>query len=295
MKKCVACFIKQLGKRDFLSLFMPCKTDKMKWLIAALIGATAGAGIHKVTKYTQEKARKTGNHVPYGPYEALFKRPIDAVLGVVALIVLSPVLLIIGILVKVKLGSPVIFKQERPGKDEKIFTMYKFRTMTDKKDENGNLLPDEERLTNFGKHLRASSGDELSELVNIIKGDMAIVGPRPQLIRDMVFMNVIQRRRHSVRPGLTGLAQVMGRNSITWDEKLLWDIKYVDNISFVNDVKILWLTLKKVLGKNESIDELEITDDYGDWLLSEGMVTQQEYVELQKEAKQLSERFNNLN
>lgn len=155
-----------------------------------------------------------------------------------ALIILMPLMLIIYILVRVKLGKPAIFKQERPGKDEKIFTLYKFRTMTDEKDENGNLLPDEQRLTKFGKMLRSTSLDELPELVNIIKGDMSIVGPRPLLVRDMVFMTEIQRKRHSVRQGLTGLAQVNGRNNITWEEKIKYDLNYVENIPSLMMLKL---------------------------------------------------------
>ena len=154
-----------------------------------------------------------------GIYEKYIKRLLDLILSLIALICLSPILLIVAILVRVKLGSPVIFKQKRPGKDEKIFTLYKFRTMTDEKDESGNLLPDSQRLTKFGKFLRSTSLDELPELINIIKGDMSIVGPRPQLVRDMIFMNDEQRKRHSVRQGFTGLAQVNGRNNITWEEK----------------------------------------------------------------------------
>ena len=149
-------------------------------------------------------------------YRKYIKRILDFTLSLIALIILSPILLITAILVKIKLGSPIIFKQQRPGKNEKIFTLYKFRTMTDKKDEEGNLLPDEQRLTKFGKILRSTSIDELPELINILKGDMAIVGPRPQLIRDMLFMTDEQRKRHDVRQGLTGLAQVNGRNNLTW-------------------------------------------------------------------------------
>lgn len=218
----------------------------MKWIIAGILGVTAGARLYEVTKHKQEKARKTGKHVPYGPYEAFFKRPMDAVLSVMALIVLSPVLLVIAILVRVKMGSPVIFKQERPGKDEKIFTLYKFRTMTDKRDADGNLLPDEERLTKFGKALRASSGDELCELFNIARGDMAIVGPRPLLVEYLPRYNEEQKHRHDVRPGLTSLSASKKRNLASWDEKFEDDVQYVNKITFLGDLKILIDTVKIV-------------------------------------------------
>ena len=174
-----------------------------------------------------------------GIYENYIKRILDIILSLVALICLSPILLIVAILVRVKLGSPVLFKQKRPGKDEKIFTLYKFRTMTDERDKSGNLLPDSQRLTKFGKFLRSTSLDELPELINIIKGDMSIVGPRPQLVRDMLFMTDEQRKRHSVRQGLTGLAQVNGRNNITWEDKLNYDLEYIQNITFIGDLKII--------------------------------------------------------
>lgn len=267
----------------------------IKWIVARILEITIGVGIYKATKVKQENARKSGKHVPYGPYEAFFKRPIDVVLSTVMLIFLSPVLLIIAILVKVKLGSPVIFKQERPGKDEKIFTLYKFRTMTDKKDKNGNLLPDEERLTPFGVGLRASSGDELGELINIVKGDMAIVGPRPQLVRDMVFMSEEQRRRHLVRPGLTGLAQINGRNAMTWEQKFVWDLKYIEKISFIGDLKILILTAQKVFFGTKKVEtsETEITLDYGDALLRANKVSKPEYDALQAHARSLLKNVEN--
>lgn len=187
-------------------------------------------------------------------YAKYIKRILDFVLSLVALIVLSPVLLIVAILVRVKLGSPVIFKQQRPGKNEKIFTLYKFRTMTDKKDENGNLLPDSERLTKFGKFLRSTSLDELPELVNILKGDMAIVGPRPLLVEYLSLYNEEQKHRHDVRPGLTGLAQVSGRNSITWKEKFNDDLEYIEKISILEDIKIIFTTIGKVF-KREGISQ----------------------------------------
>lgn len=180
-------------------------------------------------------------------YRLFFKRLLDFVLSLLALIVLSPLLLIIAILVRIKLGSPIIFKQERPGKDEKIFTLYKFRTMTDKIDSNGNLLPDEIRLTKFGKLLRSTSLDELPELVNIIKGDMSIVGPRPLLVRYLPLYNDKQKHRHDVRPGFTGYAQVNGRNAISWEEKFDLDIYYVNHVSFFMDVKIIIKTVKTVI------------------------------------------------
>lgn len=170
----------------------------------------------------------------------------DFLLALIAIIVLSPVLLIVAILVKTKLGSPVIFKQERPGLNEKIFTMYKFRTMTDARDENGELLPDSVRLTKFGKFLRSTSLDELPELFNILKGDMSIIGPRPLLVQYLPLYNEHQKRRHEVRPGLSGLAQVNGRNAISWEEKFDLDVQYVDNVSFIGDWKIIFLTIKKV-------------------------------------------------
>ena len=172
-------------------------------------------------------------------YAKYIKRILDFILSLIALIVLSPVLLVVAILVRIKLGSPIIFKQQRPGKDERIFTLYKFRTMTDKKDENGNLLPDSERLTKFGKVLRSTSLDELPELVNILKGDMSIVGPRPLLVKYLPYYTEEERHRHDVRPGLTGLAQVSGRNTISWKEKFDKDIEYVNNISFFNDCSVI--------------------------------------------------------
>ena len=184
-------------------------------------------------------------------YAKYIKRILDFVLSLVALIVLSPILLIVAILVRVKLGSPVIFKQQRPGKNEKIFTLYKFRTMTDKKDKNGNLLPDSERLTKFGKFLRSTSLDELPELVNILKGDMAIVGPRPLLVKYLPYYTEEEKHRHDVRPGLTGLAQVNGRNNLDWNERFETDLKYVNSISFKGDLTIMLNTIKSVLKHND--------------------------------------------
>jgi undecaprenyl phosphate N,N'-diacetylbacillosamine 1-phosphate transferase len=181
-----------------------------------------------------------------GIYRRYIKRLMDILLSLCAIIVLSPVMLIIAILVRVKLGSPVIFKQKRPGLNEKIFTLYKFRTMTDKRGENGELLPDSERLTKFGKMLRSTSLDELPELFNILKGDMSIVGPRPLLVQYLPLYNDIQRRRHEVRPGLSGLAQVSGRNAISWEDKFHLDVEYVDNVSCIGDWKIILETIKKV-------------------------------------------------
>jgi undecaprenyl phosphate N,N'-diacetylbacillosamine 1-phosphate transferase len=183
-------------------------------------------------------------------YRQYFKRPLDIILSLLALIVLSPIMLIVAILVRLKLGSPIIFSQERPGKDETIFKMYKFRSMTDEKDENGDLLPDHIRLTKFGKLLRSTSLDELPELWNILKGDMSIVGPRPLLVQYLPLYNAEQKRRHEVRPGLTGLAQVSGRNAISWEEKFKLDIKYIDALSLLNDIKCIFLTIKKVIIKD---------------------------------------------
>lgn len=223
-----------------------------------------------------------------GFYEKYIKRLLDIVLSGLALIVLSPVIAIVALLVRVKLGSPVIFKQERPGLNEKIFKMYKFRSMTDERDENGELLPDEDRLPPFGKKLRSTSLDELPELWNIFKGDMSIVGPRPQLVRDMVFMSAEHRQRHTVRPGLTGLAQISGRNNITWEEKLDFDLEYLKEISFQKDVKIIISTVVKVFrGTGVSTDGMETAEDYGDYLLRKNMITEEYYDRKQIEAKEM--------
>ncbi|NMB96380.1 MAG: sugar transferase [Clostridiaceae bacterium] len=186
-----------------------------------------------------------------GLYKRYFKRPMDFILSLIAIIVLSPVMLIIAILVKLKLGSPVIFKQKRPGLNEKIFTLYKFRTMTDDRDENGNLLPDSARLTKFGKFLRSTSLDELPELFNILKGDMSIIGPRPLSIKYLPYYNDIERLRHSVQPGLTGLAQINGRNSLSWEEKFKFDVRYVNEISFIKDIEIIIKTVLKVIKRSD--------------------------------------------
>lgn len=215
-----------------------------------------------------------------GIYEKYIKRVLDFILSLIAFICLSPILLIVAILVRTKLGKPIIFKQQRPGRDEKIFTLYKFRTMTDEKDVNGEMLPDDVRLTNFGRFLRSTSLDELPELINIIKGDMSIVGPRPQLVRDMLFMTKEQRKRHTVRQGLTGLAQVNGRNNITWEEKINYDLKYIEHITFIEDVKIVIKTVVKVFEKDDiNTEGMDTAEDLCDYLLRTGRITEEEYNE----------------
>jgi len=198
-------------------------------------------------------------HQMKGLYERFFKRPLDAFLSTGALIVLSPVLLVTGIAVRWKLGSPVIFSQDRPGKNGKIFKLFKFRTMTDEKNENGELKSDEERLTPFGKKLRSTSLDELPELINILKGDMAVVGPRPLLVQYLPLYNKHQSRRHEVRPGLTGLAQAHGRNGLSWEEKFDYDVKYVDNVTFIEDCKVIADTIKEVINKEGISEDGEAT------------------------------------
>lgn len=186
-------------------------------------------------------------------YKKYVKRILDILISLVGLIILSPIFLIVAILVKIKLGSPIFFKQERPGKDEKIFKLYKFRSMSDKKDENGKLLPDKERLTKFGKILRSTSLDELPELFNILKGDMSLIGPRPLAVCYLPYYNEKEKHRHDVRPGLTGLAQINGRNALNWEERFAYDIEYINNITFMNDMKIFFKTFIKVLKKEDIV------------------------------------------
>ncbi len=229
-------------------------------------------------------------------YEKYIKRLLDIICALLAIVVFCWLYAIIAILVRTKLGSPVLFKQPRPGLidpktgQERIFNMYKFRSMSDDRDANGNLLPDEVRLGKFGKALRATSLDELPEAFNILKGDMSVIGPRPQLVRDMVFMTSAQRMRHTAKPGLSGLAQVMGRNAITWEEKIDWDLKYIQHITFCEDVKLVWLTFKKVFVRSDitiSNQEIDVTMDYGDALLAKGQINKEKYEELQGKAKQI--------
>lgn len=213
-------------------------------------------------------------------YSKYIKRPLDLFLSLCAVIVLSPVLLILIVIGAFAMKGNPFFTQARPGKDEKIFKLIKFRTMTCEKDENGELLPDDMRLTAYGKFLRSTSLDELPELFNIIKGDMAVIGPRPQLVRDMLFMTDIQRLRHTVRPGLSGLAQVNGRNAIKWENKLAYDLEYIESITFWGDIKLIFETFIKVF-KREDISEegMETAEDFGDYLLRTGAVNQNVYDE----------------
>lgn len=230
--------------------------------------------------------------IKQGIYERYIKRLLDIICALAALIVFGWLYIIVAVLVRVKLGSPVLFTQPRPGKDEKIFKLYKFRTMTDARDENGKLLPDDVRLTKFGKALRSTSLDELPEAFNILKGDMSVIGPRPQLVRDMVFMTPEQRLRHTVRPGLSGLAQTRGRNALSWDGKLETDLEYIQHVTFLGDLKIIFDTVKQVFFRqkgleNSDVDEVEITDDFGDYLLKAGRVDREEYERKQAEARDL--------
>ena len=227
-------------------------------------------------------------------YAEHIKRALDILCALAAMIVFGWLYVILALLVRVKLGSPVIFKQRRPGKEERIFCLYKFRTMTDARDENGKLLPNEDRMTEFGRLLRNTSLDELPEAWNILKGDMSVVGPRPQLVQDMLFMTPEQRRRHEVRPGLTGLAQVSGRNALAWERKLEKDLEYIQHISFLLDVKIVFRTVKQIFFHEKGledcvVDEVAITDDLGDYLLLNGLVDQAEYDRKQAEASSLLE------
>lgn len=221
-------------------------------------------------------------------YSKYIKRVIDFTLSLLALIVLSPILLILLIVTAIKMKGNPFFTQLRPGKDEKIFKLIKLRTMTFEIDENGKLLPDEKRLTAYGKFLRSTSLDELPELINIIKGDMAIIGPRPQLVCDMVFMTETQRLRHTVRPGLSGLAQISGRNAVSWESKLQFDLDYIENITFFEDTKIILLTFLKVFKRDGiSAEGMDTAEDLGDYLLNKGEITKEEYSKLHSEARKL--------
>lgn len=274
------------------------KSKKFALLTGAVVGATAIAA--RVMKKKAEKTTYEADLIEpiekrkMGFYEKYGKRILDIACATAAIVVFSPLYLGVAALVKLKLGSPVLFTQDRPGligKDgkETVFKMYKFRTMTDERDENGELLPDDVRLTKFGKWLRNTSLDELPEAFNILNGTMSVIGPRPQLVRDMTFMTKEQRARHTAKPGLSGLAQVNGRNGISWEEKLEWDRKYIQNVSFAGDVKIIVDTVKKAFIKQEGItqEDMATADDFGDWLLRTEKVAEVEYEAKQKQAKSI--------
>lgn len=237
-----------------------------------------------------KRRRGPGQREPMmeGLYARYVKRILDFSLALIALLLFWWVLVIVAILVRTKLGSPVIFKQPRPGRNGKVFMLYKFRGMTNECDENGDLLPDEMRLTSFGKSLRAASLDELPELLNVLKGEMSLVGPRPQLVKDLVFMTDEQRQRHLVRPGLSGLAQISGRNAISWDEKLQLDLDYIENISFLSDCAIVAQTVVKVITREGvSSEGSETSFDLGDYLLQSERISREEYNAKIKIAKEL--------
>lgn len=274
------------------------KSKKFALLTGAVVGATAIAA-HVMKKKAEKTTYEADLIEPIekrkmGFYEKYGKRILDIACATAAIVVFSPLYLGVAALVKLKLGSPVLFTQDRPGligKDgkETVFKMYKFRTMTDERDENGELLPDDVRLTKFGKWLRNTSLDELPEAFNILNGTMSVIGPRPQLVRDMTFMTKEQRARHTAKPGLSGLAQVNGRNGISWEEKLEWDRKYIQNVSFAGDVKIIVDTVKKAFIKQEGItqDDMATAEDFGDYLLRMGKVDVDTYRENQAKAGEI--------
>lgn len=274
------------------------KSKKFALLTGAVVGVTAIAA-HVMKKKAEKTTYEADLIEPIekrkmGFYEKYGKRILDIACATAAIVVFSPLYLGVAALVKLKLGSPVLFTQDRPGligKDgkETVFKMYKFRTMTDERDENGELLPDDVRLTKFGKWLRSTSLDELPEAFNILNGTMSVIGPRPQLVRDMTFMTKEQRARHTAKPGLSGLAQVNGRNGISWEEKLDWDRKYIQNVSFAGDVKIIVDTVKKAFIKQEGItqDDMATAEDFGDYLLRMGKVDVDTYRENQAKAGEI--------
>lgn len=275
--------------------------SKKKIIGCIATGATIATAI--TAKMMKNKAKKSTYKVDViepiiqrkmGVYEKYVKRVIDIICATGAIVVFSPLYLGVSLLVRVKLGSPVLFTQDRPGLvgpdgKETVFKMYKFRSMTDERDENGELLPDEVRLTKFGQWLRNTSLDELPEAFNILNGTMSVIGPRPQLVRDMVFMTEEQRMRHTAKPGLSGLAQVNGRNAISWEDKIDWDLKYIENVSFKEDLRIIFATVKKAFIKQEGItqDDMATAEDLGDYLLRTEKVDKSEYQEKQYIAKRI--------
>lgn len=267
-------------------------------LAGTAVGAMAVSAhiMKKRSEKTTYEAKNIDSVTPrkMGFYEKYIKRAMDVVCATAAIVCFSPLYIGVAVLVKLKLGSPVLFTQDRPGligKDgkETVFKMYKFRTMTDERDENGDLLPDEVRLTKFGKWLRSTSLDELPEAFNILNGTMSVIGPRPQLVRDMVFMTPEQRRRHTAKPGLSGLAQVNGRNAISWEDKIEWDLKYIEKVSLVEDIKIIFKTVEKAFVKQEGITEEDMAtaEDLGDYLLRNKKVDKEKYDQKQKQAKMI--------
>lgn len=229
-----------------------------------LLGGILGAGTAAVAAKNALDVNKEESKHEQGFYEKYVKRPQDFFLSSLAIIILSPLLAVITLVVRIKLGAPVLFTQDRPGKDEKIFKLYKFRTMTNKRGADGELLPDAERLTSFGAALRTTSLDELPELINIVKGDMSIIGPRPLLVQYLPYYKEREKIRHDVRPGLSGLAQVNGRNLVKWDQRLSYDVEYVDNITFLGDVKILFQTIGKVFKRSDIAVDTDTVETYLD-------------------------------
>ena len=281
--------------------------SKKKIISGIIAGAVAASMLiaHVMKKRAKKSEYSAKNMKPIevrkmGFYEKYVKRMIDVGCAMCAIVAFSPLYLGVALLVRIKLGSPVLFTQERPGLvgsdgKETVFKMYKFRSMTDERDENGELLPDEVRLTKFGAWLRKSSLDELPEVFNILNGTMSLTGPRPQLVRDMVFMTNEQRKRHTAKPGLSGLAQINGRNSISWEDKMNWDIEYIEKCGFFEDIRIIFLTVKKAFIKQEGItqDDMATAEDYGDYLLRTEKISRKEYDNKQEMVKKILN--NNIN